>query len=379
MKIRSFTWGSADLSWSVVMEELLFTAECRGHSVDFISTNGTKGMLHWNERKNSDAMLSERKMLQNNIPYDLDIVFTVPQNFPQRFLKTSKVKMALYDYESSHMPAHWRNFYPLVDFVLPSSRYVADMFRRNGCPDSKIEVVHHGIDLNIFNRDATPLKLPTDKKFKFLCIAAPHYRKQLPDLLDVYCSTFTSKDDVSLVLKTKIFKDGETLKPFEVDLRKKLASLKNKYGNKIPEICILNERIANMASLYVSCDAFALMTASEGWGMPFLESIACGIPVIAPRFGGQLDFLNDSNAVLTKCGVRKALPQEQYWGTTIGAVTGDPDQKDFSDKMYYMFADHDKIKSSLLPEMIKTAERLTWNSALDKITALSRSTGRVIE
>ena len=379
MRIRSYTWGAADLSWSVVMEELLHTAELSGHHVDFISTNGTKGMMYWNDKRNSDALHSERQMIKKGSAYDLDIVFTVPQNFPQRFLPTSKVKMALYDYESSHMPALWKKFYHLVDFVLPSSNYVADMFRRNGCPQEKIQIVHHGIDLGVFNPAVVPANLPTQKKFKFLCVAAPHYRKQLPDLLDVYCKTFTANDDVVLVLKTKIFKDGEEIKPFEIDLRKVLARLFKQYGSNMPEICILNKKLDNIASLYTACNAFALMTASEGWGMPFLESMACGIPVIAPRFGGQLDFLNDTNSLLTSCGTRKAIPQEQYWGVTAGATTGNPDPIDFGSKMRQMFENYDDLSARLKPEMALTVPNYTWELALDKILNLARSTGRTFE
>lgn len=379
MKIRSYTWGAADLSWSVVMEELLHTAELGGHQVDFISTNGTKGMMYWNDKRNSAAMLSERQMIRKRIPYDLDIVFTVPQNFPQRFLTTSKVKMALYDYESSHMPSHWKRFYNLVDFVLPSSSYVAEMFKRNGCPKEKVQVIPHGIDLSVFNPSVHPVTLPTQKKFKFLCVAAPHYRKQLPELLDVYCKTFSSKDDVALILKTKIFKDGEEIKPFEVDLRKTFAKLTSKYGGNMPEICVLNSKIDNIASLYTACNAFALMTASEGWGMPFLESMACGTPVIAPRFGGQLDFLSDTNSLLTNCGTRKALPQEQYWGITPGSTTGNPDPVDFSSKMRCVFENYDEITKRLSPGMVLTVPNYTWERAFDKVANLARSTGGIFE
>lgn len=375
MKIRSFTWGAADISWSVVMEELLHSAELDGHEVDFISTNGTKGMMYWNDRRNSAAMLSERKMIKTGSRYDLDIVFTVPQNFPQRFLSSSKVKMALYDYESSHMPAVWKRFYHLVDFVLPSSKYVADMFIRNGCPAEKVKVVPHGIDPNVFNVNVTPAQIPTEKKFKFLCVAAPHYRKQLPELLDLFCQTFTAKDDVCLVLKTTLFDNSAEMKPFEVDLKPKLLSLQNKYGSSMPEVCIIKGRVDNMAGLYKACDAFVLMTASEGWGMPFLESIACGTPVIAPRFGGQLDFLNDSNSILTACGTRRALPVEQYWGVTPGATTGSPDPVDFAVKMRQVFENYDQTVGHMTPAMLDTAANFTWKIAMDKIFDLTRSAG----
>lgn len=371
MLIRSNTWGAATISWSVVMEELLWSAKKKGHTAHLISTNGVKGTKYWTEKQLISDIEQERKNRTKNIPYDIDITFTVPQNFPQRFLKNSKHKMAIYDYESSHMPASWKKYYGLVDYVLPGSNYVGEMFARNGCPREKIVPVHHGVDLNVFNPEVEPLKLVTDKKVKMLCVGEPHYRKQIDKLLKLYCKTFTNKDDITLILKTKIFKPGEEKKTFEVDLRKTISDLKKKHGKSIPEFKILNKRIDNIASLYTACDFFGLMTASEGWGMPFLEAMACGLPVIAPNFGGQLDFLNKDNAILTKCGKRLALPQEQYWGRTKGATTGNPDEDDFARQMVNLYKNHKEIKEKLMPHMMKTVPEFTWDKALDKIVSLT--------
>lgn len=377
MKVRSHTWGEANLSWSVVMQELLYAMKQNGHTAHFLSTNGTAGMIHWDEMKHLADVESERLMRSSKEPYDIDITFTAPPNFPDRFLKTSKVKMALYDYESSIMNPNWRRYYQEVDFVVPSSKYVAEMFERNGCPSEKIKIVHHGVDLNIFHAGIQPMELPTQKTFKFLCVAEPHYRKQIDKLLEVYCSNFSSKDDVTLILKTKIFKDGDQLKPFEMDLRPILNKLKNKYGPFMPEIKIISKRIDNIASLYTACNAFVLMTASEGWGIPYLEALACGIPVIAPRHGGQLDFLNDSNSLLSDAGTRLARPQEQYWTVTLGATVGDPDPIHYGKLMKKMVEEYSDIRQKLTQPMSDTVLKFTWKSAAEKIIDIAKSTGRI--
>ena len=377
MKIRSYTWGRADLSWSVVMEELLHASEQMGHKVAFISTNGTEGMRHWDDKRLMQALMEERESKRNKDPYDIDITFTVPQNFPQRFLLASKVKMAIYDYESSIMPSSWTQYYKLIDYVLPATNYVADMFIRNGCPKHKVRVVPHGVDTNEFNPNKKPLSLPTSKKFKFLCVAAPHYRKQLDKLLRVYCERFTSSDDVSLILKTKIFKNKEVMKAFEMDLRPVLVGLSNKYGKKMPEIKFIQGYLTDMAQLYTACDAFALMSCSEGFGVPYLEALACNLPVIAPGHGGQLDFLNEQNSLLSKAGVRMARAQEQYWGYAPEAVVGDPDEEHFGDLMVQMYKDGDSIKEKLIPHMEKTVSEFTWAKAAAKVIDLARETGRV--
>lgn len=48
-----------------------------------------------------------------------------------------------------------------------------------------------------------------------------------------------------------------------------------------------------------NCDAFVSVSAHEGFGLAFLEAIACGLPVLAPTVGGQRDFLIHGKTGLT--------------------------------------------------------------------------------
>jgi glycosyltransferase involved in cell wall biosynthesis len=380
MHIRSYSWGEANISWSVVIEELLFAAENMGHDVVFLSTNGYKGMKYWTGQKGLRQDIIQRQYLRDKKIFDIDLTYTVPQNFPQRFINDSKKKLAIYAYESSIMPAKWKGFYHLVDYMLPPSQYVADMMLRNGCPKEKIVIVPHGVDTDVFNPDVAPLKLQSDKKVKFLCVAEPHYRKQLDKLLRLFCETFTADDDVSFVLKTKLFKPGDEIKGFEMDLKPVLLELKKQYGAKMPEIKVISKRLDNIASLYTACDAFVLMTASEGWGVPYLEALACGIPVIAPKHGGQLQFLNDSNAILTPCGTRKARGQEQYWQPHPDAMVGNPNEKVFGEAMKRLYRTlngdvklYKKDIESKIQCGLETARELTWKNAMQQIIDLSNA------
>lgn len=387
MFIRSFTWGKADLSWSPVMERLLRAAEGRGHRVSLLSTNGYEGMDYWTAER-SAAAAAEIAAARGGAPFDIDITYTIPFNFPQRFLPDSRVKIGRFDYESSVLPKFFRQNINFPDYVVGSSRFVADVFCKAGADPDKIKIIHSGVDRTIFNEDVPPLDLQklgiTGKPFVFLAVAEPHYRKQLDRLLKVYCERFSAGDDVVLIIKTKLFAPGDKRQGFEQDIRPHLAALKSKYGAAMPQIRILGKRLPSLAALYRAAHAFCLPTAGEGWGMPFLEAMSCGALVIAPNYGGQLDFLNNKNAMLCPVNILPALPQEQYgthpasqlnWKNILDmpkGVVGRPDEAVFGDMMRQAYESYDSCLTPLKAEMHATAERFTWDAAAQQMLELAK-------
>ncbi len=48
----------------------------------------------------------------------------------------------------------------------------------------------------------------------------------------------------------------------------------------------------DMNELYAAMDVFCLPTMGEGFGLPFLEAMAAGVPVLATGYSGHTDFVN---------------------------------------------------------------------------------------
>lgn len=377
LNIRSYSWYQNGLSWAYVSERLINAFDELGHNTYVISTNGI------NESSFSDKnkMLSSIIELQNFGPgkkaIDLDWCYTVPQNFPKRFLSNSKKKCAIYNYETTIWPKYWAQYYNMVDCYFPSSDFSAEVFYKNGIPAEKIFVIPHGVDVNIFNPNIPHVALKTKKRFKFVSVVAPHYRKNIPLLLDAYCNAFTAKDDVCLVLKTKVYKHSDGMfdmqknpkgrKAFEIVLGDIFKDLYKKYGKNMPEIELLNGHVESVASIYNACHCNITTTGAEGFYMPGLESMACGLLNIAPNYSGHLIYMNEDNSLLSKYSIRTATREEQYWGFDPNGKIGQADLNNFSELMMSAYNDYDELMKKFKPNMIKTVDKLSWKYAAQLI------------
>ena len=135
------------------------------------------------------------------------------------------------------------------------------------------------------------MELPTAKRFKFLFLGGLIHRKGLDILLKAYASAFTADDDAVLVVKAQgggVYSDG--------GLHGALEELRRRPG--APEILLLQDSLDEpaLASLYRACDAFVAPYRGEGFGLPILEAMACGLPPIVTRAGASADFVDEASA-----------------------------------------------------------------------------------
>jgi glycosyltransferase involved in cell wall biosynthesis len=306
-----------------------------------------------------------------NRPYDLELAYTIFMQGPRRFYPETPCRMVIWNFESSVLPPGWHLYHRAVDYVLPSSKYSADIFIQNGMPSDKVVRVPHGVYTEMFNPGIPPMRLHTQKRVKFLHNAIPHHRKLHERVLEAYLEAFTADDDVCLVMKTKL-KTPEKTKPFEVDVREILKKVL-KGRKKAPEIEIINAFVPDIGSLYTACDAVVSMSAAEGFNLTLLEGLACGSLVIAPRHGGQLDFLNDENSLLVDTGEMRAPFSMQYWTRAPHAVVGDPDARHCAELMRRVYEDPAGEKARVAEPARRTVEEFTWERPARQILDLAET------
>lgn len=71
----------------------------------------------------------------------------------------------------------------------------------------------------------------------------------------------------------------------------------------------VNPRQERIPGLYASCTAWLFTSASEGFGLPILEAMACGTPVIGTHAGAAPDLIDGRNGVLVAASVDAFMVQ----------------------------------------------------------------------
>ena len=370
LKVRTYgmmgtigtTGGAA--SWAFTIHYLARGFQKLGHELYLNTTNGIKGVpKEW------------YKIFRECPDPDIDICYTLPQNYPHRFsgvvagTKRAKLRLGIFNYESSILPQGWAEYARYVDYLLPSSEYVRDIFLRAGIPDSKIVVMPLGIDFDALNAPVDEgFEFNTNKKFKLLNISIPHARKNIPQLVDAYFEEFSADDDICLIVKTTVTGVKEA---FEIDVQAAVNAIKEKYaGKNLPELILLEHRFNNMATIYKKTDALINVAASEGFGLPLLEAMACGKLVAAPRYGGVLDFLDKDNSLLIDTIEVKAPPEYQYWYATPGATVGLPTKESMRATMRNLYENHEALHKRFDKSMENTVKKYTWDNSVKIILDL---------
>lgn len=368
---------SKNHSWSIVAQSLTRSLIKLGHNVDLLSCNGSdkfpNDLLNNLKYSFDGGNLKEHFKNSSNLllkEYDIQLSYTYPLNFQYFFNKGNKNRFAIWNYETTVLPAGISKYHKYIDKLLPSSKFSKDIFTLNKIPESKQVIVPHGVDLLKFApKPFSSFKLKTNKKYKvFVNIAQPHYRKNIDGILKAWNKAFTKKDDVCLILKVSSnFNKNKQL--FEIDFN---SMLKSNINNNTAEIEIIDYYIPNIEDLYLACDIVWTMSHAECFWLPGIEGMAANKLVIAPRYGGQLDFMNDNNSILIDGNKVKVKPEYQYWNTKFeyNSKMFNPSIDDSALKLKDAVKYYDDYLLRFKDNMRETVEKFSWDNAAKQILSL---------
>lgn len=200
-------------------------------------------------------------------------------------------------FETDRVPTGWAGACESMDEIWVPSRFNLETFERGGVPAERIQVMPVGIEADRFAPgQARPLDIPGRRGFTFLSVFQWNLRKGWDVLLRAFTSAFRRDDDVCLVIRSVVTDGGP---PLAVRIERFLREHRIA-PSMAPAIVVLDRELSDddMPRLYAAADAFVLPTRGEGWGLPFMEAMASGLPTIGTRWSAHLDFMNDENSFL---------------------------------------------------------------------------------
>ena len=214
----------------------------------------------------------------------------VRHQFPPDLRPPASGRLAVIQpWEFGAAPAEWveginRN----VDELWVPSAHVRDTYVESGVDPDRVVVVPNGVDLETFSPAGAAM--PLDAPGVRLLFVGGLIDRKGPDLLvAAFLDAFSGRDDVTLVIKD-FGADGIYPKADRRKLREYSDS------GQLPRIVYLHRDmpVSELASLYRACDVLVHPYRGEGFGMPVLEAMACGLPVIVTAGGPTDEFCPDA-------------------------------------------------------------------------------------
>jgi glycosyltransferase involved in cell wall biosynthesis/tetratricopeptide (TPR) repeat protein len=231
--------------------------------------------------------------------------------FPPRFEPPAEGRLVLMQpWEYGFLPNDW--IAPIQNDVAEVwcySEYVRRVYLDSGIPASKLHVVPLGVDTEVFHPNAPPY-IFTDEagasrlasvrgreysasgqgRFTFLFAGGTLHRKGIDILLEAYRQAFTTLDEVCLVVKDT----GTSTVYRGQNERERILQLAG--DASLPPIVYLEDDLSahQLAGLYVAADCLVQPYRGEGFCLPALEAMACGVPVIVPQGGPTDDFVDEA-------------------------------------------------------------------------------------
>ena len=371
------------------------------HSVPW----GDTPMNALDENNPKDKMILDRIVRNGQLPQPhLYVTITIPTEFEPLGKYNVGITAGI---ETSVASAQWVQACNKMDLVLTISEHSKNVFNfskytqkdQNGNVVAEIkiekplEVLHNCIDNNIFKKLEYESDLEKSVREelsqipeKFCYLFVGHWlrgdfgedRKNVAFLIKIFLETFKqlpSKEQPALILKTSsagfsILDREEILK--KIDQIKKSVVLEGR--QTLPNIYLLHGELTDkeMNSLYnhPKVMAHVSFTKGEGFGRPLLEASISGKPVIASGWSGQLDFLNETGAVLVG-GELKPIHESSVWdGVLIKESTWfAPDMNQCANAFYAVFKNYSQFKkrANILAKengkkfSYQTIQKKTWD------------------
>ncbi len=175
--------------------------------------------------------------------------------------------------------------------IIAASRFIRDDLVNLRIPESRITVIHNGIDTNLF--------YPRQQSSTEAVLIHP-FSIRRPYIIYASRVAYPAKCHVELIRAFAIFKQRTGL-PHRLVLAGADGINAEIVHREVIKSPVASDILLtgyfphqNLPDLYSAADACVFPSSAEGVGLPVLEAMACGIPVACARAGALPEIAGDS-------------------------------------------------------------------------------------
>jgi glycosyltransferase involved in cell wall biosynthesis len=247
-------------------------------------------------------------------------LFFAPPGVEREILKDTSEYFINTMWESSLLPASWPPLLNQARGVIVPTRFV-----RRICHDSgvnvPVEVVPEGIDPDIYHYKERPAR----EGITTLIVGLINERKHAREGIAAWKLAFADDPTARLIIKAH----------FQL----------NNYIPDDPRIILVdtNEATRGIAHWYQKADVL-LALGNEGFGLPLVEGMATGLPVIALSSEGQGDLCEDAHDLVLSVPPAHWQPSDD---TSLGpaGIRGVPDVNDIAARLRWVATHQDDARA----------------------------------
>lgn len=270
-------------------------------------------------------------------------------------------------FETTKLPSWYVNHLKkFANIIWVPSHWGRKVLIDNGVNSKLIDVVPEGVDSKLFHPFLVNRALEkSPAPFKFLTIGKFEERKGYRQLLQAFKDAFQNSNEVLLLIKA--------------DYHLNHAVKKEELENLIDSYALTNVKTywgdwnrEAMVELYNFADAFVFPSRAEGWGLPLIEAIASGLPVMSTFYSGHTEFLEHIRNKFSKIDFSIETisdPEfQKYWPAADGdhGTWANPGISSVISNLKKIKSDYkNQVKTALEASEIIRKE-FSWSRAADK-------------
>jgi hypothetical protein len=278
------------------------------------------------------------------------------------FKNSGKYKIGFTTTEVDGIPPAWVKILNQMDEVWTTADFCVDVFKKCGV---KVPIFNmgEGIDPGYFHPEIYPMEYQPEGEFRFVSCFAWGKRKGNDVLFKAYQEEFKKDEPVRLVCNCLPSYAGHDI----------FAEIKGmKLRDDSAPITVIDKGLEDyeVPQFYLSGDCFVLPTRGEGFGLPLLEALACGLPVITTGITGQVDYLKKNGKPRPGVHLISAKPARFDGNDSVyyyGFNWTDPNKDELKKAMRFVYENWQKEREKAEKGSAEVRRDFSWDKAADRV------------